>query len=109
MMKKKALEDKKRKLDEQTAAILASKKARLQKETPPAPKFEIDLGVFTATHGNLLEKIFEASGSRDCFVWIATGVKPIKASRKFDISQITPPTSPLSKTFGLSIPPEAHY
>ncbi|KAJ0785526.1 hypothetical protein HanOQP8_Chr02g0044211 [Helianthus annuus] len=62
MMRKKALEEKKRKLDEQAAAMLASKKARLQKETPPAPsESEIDLGAFTATHGNLLEKIYEAS------------------------------------------------
>ncbi|KAJ0450592.1 hypothetical protein HanHA300_Chr15g0558011 [Helianthus annuus] len=58
MMRKKALEDKKRKLDEQAAAVLASKKARLQKEAPPAPsESEIDFGVFTATRGNLSEKI----------------------------------------------------
>ncbi|KAJ0765943.1 hypothetical protein HanPI659440_Chr08g0309601 [Helianthus annuus] len=64
-VKKKALEDKKRKLDEQAAVMLASKRARLQKEAPPAPsESEIDLEVFTAKHGNLLEKIFEASGSR---------------------------------------------
>ncbi|KAM0071179.1 hypothetical protein Hdeb2414_s0001g00021951 [Helianthus debilis subsp. tardiflorus] len=65
MMKKKALEDKKRKLDEQVAAMLASKRARLQKEAPPAPsESEIDLEVFSAKHGNLLEKIFKASGCR---------------------------------------------
>ncbi|KAM0032168.1 hypothetical protein Hdeb2414_s0016g00472091 [Helianthus debilis subsp. tardiflorus] len=99
MMRKKALEEKKRKLDEQAAAILASKKVRLQKETPPAPsESEIDLGVFTATHGNLLEKIFEASGSG--------GVKSVKAARRFDISQITPHASPPLRTFGLSTPPE---
>ncbi|MFS7966393.1 hypothetical protein Hanom_Chr09g00773231 [Helianthus anomalus] len=64
MLRKKALEDKIRKLDEQAAAMLASKKARLQKETPPSPsESKIDLGVFTATRGNLLEKIYEASGS----------------------------------------------
>ncbi|KAJ0860434.1 hypothetical protein HanRHA438_Chr13g0623631 [Helianthus annuus] len=64
MMKKKALEDKKRKLDEQAAAMLAAKRTRLQKEAPPAPsESEIDLEVFTAKHGNLLEKIFLASGS----------------------------------------------
>ncbi|MFS7962041.1 hypothetical protein Hanom_Chr08g00721991 [Helianthus anomalus] len=97
MMRKKAPEDKKRKLDDQAAALLVSKKARLQKETPPAPsEFEIDLGVFTATHGNLLEKIYEASAC----------VKPVKAARRFDISQITPPSSPPSRTFGLSTPPE---
>ncbi|KAJ0924565.1 hypothetical protein HanPSC8_Chr05g0229561 [Helianthus annuus] len=84
MMRKKALEEKKRKLDEQAAAMLASKKARLQKETPPAPsESEIDLG---------------PSGSG--------GVKPVKAARRFDISQITPPASPPSRTFCLSTPPE---
>ncbi|MFS7922709.1 hypothetical protein Hanom_Chr03g00252191 [Helianthus anomalus] len=63
-MKKKALEDKKKKLDEQVAAALAAKKAKLQKKAPPAPsESEIYLGVFTAKHGNLLEKIFTASGS----------------------------------------------
>ncbi|MFS7951828.1 hypothetical protein Hanom_Chr07g00599821 [Helianthus anomalus] len=99
MMKRKALEEKKRKLDEQAAAMLASKKARLKKEAPPAPsESEIDLGVFTATHGNLLEKKFEASGSG--------GVKPMKIVRRFDISKITPPSSPPSRTFGLSTPPE---
>ncbi|MFS7932761.1 hypothetical protein Hanom_Chr04g00371751 [Helianthus anomalus] len=97
IMKKKTLEDKKRKLDEQAAAMLASKKARLQKEAPPAPsESEIDMGVFTAKHGNLLEQIFEASGSR--------GAKPGKSSRKVDISKITPPTSPPSRTFDLSPP-----
>ncbi|MFS7909832.1 hypothetical protein Hanom_Chr02g00099171 [Helianthus anomalus] len=95
MMRKKALEDKKRKLDEQAAAMLASKKARLQKEAPLAPsESEIDIGVFTAKHGNLLEQIFEASGSR--------GAKPSKVARRIDISKITPPTSPPSRTFNLS-------
>ncbi|MFS7922950.1 hypothetical protein Hanom_Chr03g00255091 [Helianthus anomalus] len=95
MMKKKALEDKKRKLDEQDAPMLASKRARLQKEASPAPsESEIDLEVFTAKRGNLLEEIFVASGSR--------GGKPGKASRKIDISKITPPTSPPSRTFYLS-------
>ncbi|KAM0066439.1 hypothetical protein Hdeb2414_s0002g00049021 [Helianthus debilis subsp. tardiflorus] len=84
MMKKKALGDKKRKLDEQAAVALAVKKAKLQKKTPPAPsESEIDLGVFTTKHG----------------------AKPGKASRKVDISKITPPpTSPPSRTFGLSPP-----
>ncbi|MFS7998992.1 hypothetical protein Hanom_Chr12g01160671 [Helianthus anomalus] len=99
MMKKKALEDKKRKLDEQTAAMLASKRAKLQKETSPAPsESEIGLEVFTVKHGNLLEKIFVASGSR--------GSEPGKTSRKIDISKITPPSSPPSRTFGLSTPLE---
>ncbi|KAM0002324.1 hypothetical protein Hdeb2414_s0018g00521551 [Helianthus debilis subsp. tardiflorus] len=95
MMNKKALEDKKRKLNEQAAAMLTSKRARLQKETPPAPsESEIDLEVFSAKHGNRLGKIFEASGSR--------AAKPGKAARKVDILKITPPTSPPSRTFNLS-------
>ncbi|KAJ0860260.1 hypothetical protein HanRHA438_Chr13g0621731 [Helianthus annuus] len=47
-MKKKALEDKKRKLDEQAAALLASKKARLQKEAPLAPSESEMIWVFLA-------------------------------------------------------------
>ncbi|KAJ0482439.1 hypothetical protein HanPSC8_Chr13g0579201 [Helianthus annuus] len=62
MMRKKALEDKKCKLDEQAAAMLAAKKARLQKETPPAPsESDIDMGIFSGDCGNLLEEIFAAS------------------------------------------------
>ncbi|MFS7909835.1 hypothetical protein Hanom_Chr02g00099211 [Helianthus anomalus] len=75
--------------------MLGSKKARLKKEAPLAPsESEIDMGVFTAKHGNLLEQIFEGSGSR--------GAKPGKAARRIDISKITPPTSPPSRTFNLS-------
>ncbi|KAJ0694702.1 hypothetical protein HanPI659440_Chr15g0611791 [Helianthus annuus] len=85
MKKRKTLEDKKRELDEQAAAALAAKKAKLQKETPPAPsESEIDMGVFSAKRG----------------------VKLGKTSRKIDISEITPPTSPPSRTLGLSSPPE---
>ncbi|MFS7925713.1 hypothetical protein Hanom_Chr04g00288291 [Helianthus anomalus] len=123
MNKKKFLEDTKKELDEQAAAALAAKKSKLQKETPPAPsESEIDMGVFSAKRGNLLEKIFVASGSQGtktfvclpcylssvftfdyhgCFV---TGVKSGKAPRKVNISKITPPTSPPSRTFGLSPP-----
>ncbi|KAM0046980.1 hypothetical protein Hdeb2414_s0009g00323091 [Helianthus debilis subsp. tardiflorus] len=96
-MKKKALEDKKKELDAQVAAALAAKKARLQKETLPAPsESEIDLGIFSAKHGNLLEKIYTTSSSR--------GAKSGKGVHKVDISKITPPTSPPSRTFGLSPP-----
>ncbi|KAJ0603296.1 hypothetical protein HanIR_Chr03g0148961 [Helianthus annuus] len=64
-MKKKALDDHKRHLDEQAAALLAAKKAKLQKDAPPAPsESEVDLGVFSGGRGNLLEKIFEASASQ---------------------------------------------
>ncbi|KAJ0764635.1 hypothetical protein HanPI659440_Chr08g0294371 [Helianthus annuus] len=63
--KKKVLEEKKKELDEQAAAALASKKAKLQKETPPAPsESEIDLDVLSAKRGNILEKIYAASGSQ---------------------------------------------
>ncbi|KAF5754265.1 hypothetical protein HanXRQr2_Chr17g0789251 [Helianthus annuus] len=66
MMRKKALEYKKRKLDEQAAASLTAKRAKLQKETPPAPsESEVDLEAFTEKYGNLLEKIFVASDSRE--------------------------------------------
>ncbi|KAJ0809875.1 hypothetical protein HanPI659440_Chr01g0020251 [Helianthus annuus] len=99
MKKKKALEDKKKELDEQAAAALAAKRSKLQKETPPAPsESDVYLGVFSAKRGNLLEKIFAASGSQ--------GVKSGKVPRKVDISKITPPTYPPSRTFGLS-PPHA--
>ncbi|KAJ0438186.1 hypothetical protein HanHA300_Chr16g0611071 [Helianthus annuus] len=41
--------------------MLASKRSRLQKETPPAPsESEIDMIVFCAKRGNLLEKIYVA-------------------------------------------------
>uniref|UniRef100_A0A251VG72 Transposase (putative) gypsy type domain-containing protein n=1 Tax=Helianthus annuus TaxID=4232 RepID=A0A251VG72_HELAN len=59
MMRKKALEDKKLKLDEQAAALLASKKAKLRKEVPLAPsESDIDMGIFSGDRGNLLEEIF---------------------------------------------------
>ncbi|KAJ0670954.1 hypothetical protein HanOQP8_Chr13g0480321 [Helianthus annuus] len=62
MMKKKALEDKKRKLGEQPAALLALKKAKLQKEVPLAPsESDIDMGIFSGDRGNLLEEIYAAS------------------------------------------------
>ncbi|KAJ0836975.1 hypothetical protein HanRHA438_Chr16g0773021 [Helianthus annuus] len=95
-MKKKALDDHKRRLDEQAAAVFAAKKAKLQKEAPPAPsESEIDLGVFSGGRGNLLEEIFAAS---------APPVKIGKKPRVVDISQITPPTSPPSRTVGLTPP-----
>ncbi|KAJ0928682.1 hypothetical protein HanRHA438_Chr04g0196761 [Helianthus annuus] len=97
-MRKKALEDHKRKLDEQSAALLASKKAKLHKEAPPAPsESEIDLGVFSGGRGNLLEEIFAASAPPAV---VKIGKKP----RVVDISQITPPASPPSMTVGLTPP-----
>ncbi|XP_035846420.1 uncharacterized protein LOC110940437 isoform X2 [Helianthus annuus] len=121
-MKKKALDDHKRHLDEQAAALLAAKKAKLQKDAPPAPsESEVDLGVFSGGRGNLLEKIFEASASRPGnlvsayvsvifhFVFFANcnfvaESKTSKKPRPVDISHITPPTSPPSRTVGLTPP-----
>ncbi|KAJ0779948.1 hypothetical protein HanPI659440_Chr06g0232181 [Helianthus annuus] len=121
-MKKKALDDHKRHLDEQAAALLAAKKAKLQKDAPPAPsESEVDLGVFSGGRGNLLEKIFEASAPRPgnlvsvyvfvifYFVFFANcnfvaESKTSKKPRPVDISQITPPTSPPSRTVGLTPP-----
>ncbi|MFS7956064.1 hypothetical protein Hanom_Chr07g00650151 [Helianthus anomalus] len=97
MMKEKALDDKKRKLDEQAATLLASKKAKLQKEAPPTPsESDIDMGIFSGERGNLLEEIFVASAP--------TGVKSGRMSRMVDISKITPPASPPSRTIDLSPP-----
>ncbi|KAJ0725988.1 hypothetical protein HanPI659440_Chr12g0465171 [Helianthus annuus] len=97
-MKKKALEDQKRQLDEQAAALLAAKKAKLHKETPPAPsESEIDLGVFSGGRGNLLEELYAASAP-------PTVVKTSRKPRVVDISQITPPASPPSRTIGLTPP-----
>ncbi|KAM0036792.1 hypothetical protein Hdeb2414_s0014g00430541 [Helianthus debilis subsp. tardiflorus] len=70
MMKKKALEDKKRKLDEQAVAMLASKRAKLQKENPPAPsESEVDMNVFSVKRGNLLEEIYIASAPQGWRRW----------------------------------------
>ncbi|KAJ0753614.1 hypothetical protein HanPI659440_Chr09g0337751 [Helianthus annuus] len=97
-MKKKALDDHKRRLDEQAAAVFAAKKAKLQKEVPPAPsESEIDLGVFSGGRGNLLEEIYAASAP-------LPESKTSKKPRPVDISQITPPTSPPSRTVGLTPP-----
>ncbi|KAJ0682854.1 hypothetical protein HanPI659440_Chr16g0652001 [Helianthus annuus] len=96
-MKKKALEDRKRKLDEQAAALLVAKKVKLHKEAPPAPsESEIDMGLFSVERGNLLEEIFAASAP--------TGVKSGRPPHRVDVSKITPPTSPPSRTIDLSPP-----
>ncbi|KAJ0880698.1 hypothetical protein HanRHA438_Chr10g0466171 [Helianthus annuus] len=96
-MRKKAIEDHKRRLDEQSAALFAAKKAKLHKEAPPAPsESEIDLGDFSGARGNLLEELYAASAPPT----VKFGKKP----RMVDISQITPPTSPPSRTVGLTPP-----
>ncbi|KAJ0747589.1 hypothetical protein HanOQP8_Chr05g0191281 [Helianthus annuus] len=106
-MKKKALDDHKRHLDEQAAALLAAKRAKLQKDALPAPsESEVDLGVFSGGRGNLLEEIFAASAPRPgnlVSVFMAA-TKTSKKPRPVDISQITPPTSPPSRTVGLTPP-----
>ncbi|KAL9996512.1 hypothetical protein Hdeb2414_s0692g00936321 [Helianthus debilis subsp. tardiflorus] len=95
-MRKRALDDHKGQLDEQAAALLAAKKAKLQKDAPSAPsESEVDLGVFSGGRGNLLEEIWAASASRPV---LKTSRKP----RPVDISRITPPTSPPSRTVGLT-------
>ncbi|KAM0043390.1 hypothetical protein Hdeb2414_s0010g00340741 [Helianthus debilis subsp. tardiflorus] len=77
MMRKKALEDKKRKLDEQAAALLASKKAKLHKEALHAPfESKIDMGIFSGGRANLLEEIFDASApTGNDFVFESSQVK----------------------------------
>ncbi|KAJ0716553.1 hypothetical protein HanPI659440_Chr13g0514001 [Helianthus annuus] len=103
MKKKKTLEDKEKELDEQAAAALAAKKSILQKEATTAPsESEVDLGVFSAKPGNLLEKIYAASGSRGTKFSVCLS----KGVRKVDVSKITPPTSPPSRMFDMS-PPRA--
>ncbi|KAJ0603773.1 hypothetical protein HanHA300_Chr02g0042091 [Helianthus annuus] len=119
------LKTRKRNLMSRLLLRLRRKKSKLQKETPPAPsESEIDLGVFSAKRGNLLEKIYTASGSQGTRFFVCmscslpfflvfdyhacpvAGVKSSKGARKVEISKITPPTSPPSRTFDLS-PPHA--
>ncbi|KAJ0796161.1 hypothetical protein HanPI659440_Chr04g0158981 [Helianthus annuus] len=79
------------------AAILASKRAKLQKEASAAPlESDIDMGVFSGDRGNLLEEIYAASAP--------TGVKSGRTPRRIHISKITPPASPPSRTIDLSPP-----
>ncbi|MFS8021504.1 hypothetical protein Hanom_Chr16g01428141 [Helianthus anomalus] len=79
MKRKNALEDEKKELDAQAAAALAEKKSKL------------------ANAGNRLEKMYKStSGSR--------APNSGRSARKIDISKITPPTSPPSKTFNLFPP-----
>ncbi|KAJ0826822.1 hypothetical protein HanRHA438_Chr17g0818621 [Helianthus annuus] len=57
MMKRKVLEDKKRKLDAQAAAMLSEKKSKSMGETVAPSESEIDLGVFSKKSVNRLEKL----------------------------------------------------
>ncbi|KAF5792379.1 hypothetical protein HanXRQr2_Chr09g0405351 [Helianthus annuus] len=94
-MKKKALDDHKRHLDEQAAALLVAKRAKLQKDAPQ-PLLNLRLiwvclvGVEGICWRRYLMPLLPA----------LTGKKP----RPVDISQITPPTSPPSRTVGLTPP-----
>ncbi|KAM0055576.1 hypothetical protein Hdeb2414_s0006g00207781 [Helianthus debilis subsp. tardiflorus] len=61
--KQKILEDKKRELDAQVAAVLYEKKLKFMGETVAPSELEVDLGVFSKKSGNLLEKIFKVSSA----------------------------------------------
>ncbi|KAJ0605995.1 hypothetical protein HanHA300_Chr02g0069201 [Helianthus annuus] len=103
MKKKKVLGDKKKELDEQPAAALAAKNLSFRRRLPlPLQSWILFWGVFRGKHGNLLEKIYAASGSQvtKFFIYVKLG----KSVSKVDISKITPPTSPPSRTFDLSPP-----
>ncbi|KAJ0958577.1 hypothetical protein HanPSC8_Chr01g0040511 [Helianthus annuus] len=94
-MRKKALEDHKRRLDEQSAAHFAAKKAKLHKEAPQHPRslrlilgFIVeDMAIFWKSY--MLHLPLLLFGKKPCMV---------------DISQITPPASPPSRTVGLTPP-----
>ncbi|KAJ0523241.1 hypothetical protein HanIR_Chr10g0491591 [Helianthus annuus] len=94
-MKKKALADHKRQLDEQAAALLAAKKAKLQKEAPQHPR---SLRLIWVCLVGVVE-IFWRRYMLHLLLPL-TGKKP----RVVDISQITPPASPPSRTVGLTPP-----
>ncbi|KAJ0469252.1 hypothetical protein HanIR_Chr14g0705911 [Helianthus annuus] len=99
MEKKRVLEEKKKELDKKAGAALAAKKSKLQKETPPAPsKSEIDLGFLVRSMVTFWRRYSLLLVPR------VQSAKFGKAPRKVDISKITPPTSPPSRTFGLSPP-----
>ncbi|KAJ0616916.1 hypothetical protein HanRHA438_Chr02g0094131 [Helianthus annuus] len=103
MEKKKVLGDKKKELDEQPAAALAAKNLSFRRRLPlPLQSRILIWGVFSGKHGNLLEKIYAASGSQVTKFFVC--VKSGKSVSKVDISKITPPTSPPSRTFDLSPP-----
>ncbi|MFS7926504.1 hypothetical protein Hanom_Chr04g00297821 [Helianthus anomalus] len=94
-MRKKALEDHKRKLDEQSAALLAAKKAKLHKE---APRHRLNLRLILVFLVGVVEIFWRRSMLR--LLLLLTGKKP----RVVDISQITSPASPPSRTVGLTSP-----
>ncbi|KAF5796770.1 hypothetical protein HanXRQr2_Chr08g0355711 [Helianthus annuus] len=94
-MKKKALNDHKRRLDEQVAALFAAKKTKLQKEAPQHPR---SLRLIWVCLVGVVGTFW-----RRCLLHLLlllTG----KKSRFVDISQIIPPASPPSRTVGLTPP-----
>ncbi|KAJ0694156.1 hypothetical protein HanPI659440_Chr15g0605611 [Helianthus annuus] len=96
---RKILEDKKRELGAQAAAVLSEKKSKFMKESAVAPsESEIDLGVFSKKTGNRLEKIFKSSSAPQA------SSKSTHSGPKIDISKITPPASPPSRPLDLSPP-----
>ncbi|KAM0048340.1 hypothetical protein Hdeb2414_s0008g00273301 [Helianthus debilis subsp. tardiflorus] len=105
-MRKRALDDHKRQLDEQAAALLAAKRAKLQKDAPPPPP-----------HPQSLKLIWVCSVVVEGTCWRKYGLpllpalenyfhlpKMSKKARMVAISQITPPASPPSRTVGLTPP-----
>ncbi|KAM0046673.1 hypothetical protein Hdeb2414_s0009g00319261 [Helianthus debilis subsp. tardiflorus] len=109
-MKKKALDDHKRRLDEQAAALLAAKRAKLQKDAPPAPsESEVDFGVFSGGRGNLLEEIYAASAPRpgldggdatgggEASAHVAGGDKGKGVELEVESSETTPPQTIYTK------------
>ncbi|KAJ0841477.1 hypothetical protein HanPSC8_Chr14g0630791 [Helianthus annuus] len=102
-MKKKALDDHKRRLDEQAAAVFAAKKAKLQKEAPKRPR---SLRLIWAS----LVEVVGICWRRYMLPLLLFLViffhlfKTSKKPRATDISRITPPTSPPSRIVGLTPP-----
>ncbi|KAJ0951065.1 hypothetical protein HanPSC8_Chr02g0055591 [Helianthus annuus] len=100
-MKKKALDDHKRHLDEQAAALLAAKRAKLQKDAPqPLLNLRLIWVCLVGVEGICWRRYLMLCFSPCFMAATKTGKKP----RPVDISQITPPTSPPSRTVGLTPP-----
>ncbi|KAM0047657.1 hypothetical protein Hdeb2414_s0008g00265791 [Helianthus debilis subsp. tardiflorus] len=94
-MKKKALDDHKHHLDEQAAALLAAKRAKLQKDAPQHLRCLKLIWVF-------LVEVVGTCWRR--YMLPLLRALTSKKLRPVDVSRITPPTSPLSRTVGLTPP-----
>ncbi|MFS7968063.1 hypothetical protein Hanom_Chr09g00793171 [Helianthus anomalus] len=112
--RKKSLEDKKKGLDEQATATLAEKKSRSQKGTTAAPsELEVARNLVTSLIRYISQLLvpevqFFCLCMSFCLTFLLdfdyyscsiAGLKPGKGTRKVDISKITPPMSPPSRTF----------